>query len=492
MFSKHLVENLSYQLNNLFNSFSYLGGEYCLLIGIFFLILIELKPTSAHKNWGISIGILTMLLSIFQLWITLKNISPKGQNLFEEMLVLNSFNLQLKIILAIIGLLTFIFLAFSSTYKEKNFPFSEWILFILTIELGLYILVMSQNLLAIYLSLEVVSLVSYILVALPFKKQNAEASIKYLLFGAFTTGITLYGMSLLYGLTGSLDMNPAIISANFNAVKSPLWLMAFFLTCGSLFFKISSLPFHFWTPDVYEAGNSPLVAFLSTAPKIAGAWILIFFSSLVPTFWLPTWQVLLSVIAILTMTLGNFGAFKQTNIKRMLAYSSIAHASFMLIPAIVGVHLAGNFFLYYAVVYSLGTFGAFWLAENYFQKFGTFDMKYLKGIGRWNVGFGVIFLVFLLTLNGLPPTSGFNAKLFFFSALWQSYTQTKIFMLLVLLVIGVLNTGFALFYYLKIPYLLFIKNQMTEEKIVIKYHYFINFLFGFILILLFFGLNLFL
>ncbi|TAE70948.1 MAG: hypothetical protein EAZ85_11280 [Bacteroidetes bacterium] len=193
----------------------------------------------------------------------------------------------------------------------------------------------------------------------------------------------------------------------------------------------------------------------------------------------------------MTMTLGNFGAFRQTDIKRMLAYSSIAHAGFMLIFVVIGISVSADIFFYYIILYSLANFGAFWLAENYYQKFNTFEMKYLAGLGRWNVGFGIIFLVFLLTLNGLPPTAGFNGKLLLFSALWQSYTQTKIFILLILLFFGILNTAFSLFYYLKIPYLLFVKNQPTEEKINIKYHYFINFLFAFALILMFFGINLF-
>lgn len=491
MFSKYLVENLSYQLNNLFSSFTYLGSEYALMLGVFLLILIELRPSSAHKNSSIFIGIVSNLVSIIFLMITFKNIDNKGQYLFGEMLFLSDFNLKIKIIIGVIGFFTLIFFASSSIYKEKKFPFSEWIALILTIELGLNILVVSQNLLSIYVSLEIVSLVSYILVAMPFKKENAEATIKYLLFGTFTTGITLYGMSLLYGLTGSLDMTKEVIDVNFNAVKSPLWLVAFFLTCSSLFFKIASLPFHFWTPDVYQTGSSPLIAFLATAPKIAGAWLLMFFSNLVPLVWFPTWQFLLSIIAIFTITLGNLGALRQTDMKRMFAYSSIAHAGFMLIPAIIGAELGNAVFLYYAVVYSLGIFGCFWLAENYYQQYQTFEMKHLTGLGKYNAIFGIIFLVFLITLNGLPPTSGFSAKLFLFSVLWQSYTQNQLFILLVLMFVGILNTALSLFYYLKIPYLLFIKNQEIPEKIKIRYHFFINFIFALFIFLMFFWVNLF-
>ncbi|TAE73665.1 MAG: NADH-quinone oxidoreductase subunit N, partial [Bacteroidetes bacterium] len=359
MFSKYLVENLSYQLNNLFNSFTYLGGEYCLLIGIFFLILIELRPKSAPKNIALAIAVMSICASIFWLFISFRNISPKGQYLFGEMLFLNSFNIKIKILFGFIGFLTFIFLACSSIYKQKKFPFSEWFLFILTIELGLYILVASQNLLAIYISLEIISLVSYILVALPFKKENAEASIKYLLFGAFTTGITLYGMSLLYGLTGSLDMNLTVININFNAVKTPLWLIAFFLTCGSLFFKISSLPFHFWTPDVYQGAPSWVTSFMSTAVKTAGfaALFRLFNYSFLPLS--GTWFVIFSILAAISITVGTFSAVFQTSLKRILAFSSIAHAGYMLIILLNGENTTGAGLLFYTLAYSIASLVAF-------------------------------------------------------------------------------------------------------------------------------------
>jgi NADH-quinone oxidoreductase subunit N len=487
MFSKQLVENLENQLYQIFSSFRWLGGEYWLLGGIILILLLEITPTSRSKYVGISLGIIFLLASFFQFVFSFQSITIKGKYLFGEMLFLMPQTYILKMIFVWIGIFTLLFLLYSNLSKEKKFPFSEWVVFLLSIELGLCFLSMSQNLLMIYLSLELISLVSYILVALPFKKEHAEATIKYFLFGAFTTGISLYGMSILYGLTGSLDLSTHIIAQNFEVVQSPIWLVAFFLMSGGLFFKISSLPFHFWTPDVYEASDSPLVAFLSTAPKIAGGWILMIFSSFVPAFWFPTWQMILAFLAIFTMTLGNVGAFKQTNIKRMLAYSSIAHAGFLIIPAIVIGNWSVTAFIYYSIVYSIANIGAFWLAENHFQKQNTNNMESLAGLGKFNILYGIFWIIFLITLNGLPPTSGFIAKLFLFSALWESYLTHQSFMLLTLFVIGILNTALGLVYYLKIPYLMFLKSE--KETILIPFQKTWNIILVILIFILFFGIN---
>jgi NADH-quinone oxidoreductase subunit N len=326
----------------------------------------------------------------------------------------------------------------------------------------------------IYLSLELISIASYILAAFHFNPKASEGSIKYLLFGAFSSGVMLYGMSLLYGFTGTLQITDNQFITGLSQTNGMAVLVGGFLAMAGLLFKISALPFHYWTPDVYQASPTAVVAFFATAPKIAGILVLWQFSQVLAgiDFWLGNlkieWTDLLAMLASL-IVVGNFSALWQTQAKRMLAYSAIAHAGFLLIPLVANNELGRQSLFFYLTVYVFMNFGAFWLIEIMAQV-ADYQIKSYEGWGNAFPILGISFLLTMIALTGLPPTAGFTAKLLIFSALWEAYQASQNYLLLVLMVFGLLNTAVALYYYLKIPFYLFFRplpnppNPILEVK----------------------------
>jgi NADH-quinone oxidoreductase subunit N len=320
---------------------------------------------------------------------------------------------------------------------------------------------MAANLLMVYLSLELVSIASYILATFKNDKKGAEGGLKYLLFGALSSGIMLYGMSLLYGFTGTLSFVEVNFFIDLLAINQLPVLLALFLTIGGLLFKIAAVPFHIWAPDVYESSPTPVVAFFSVAPKAAGFAVLGRFLSnihLIGYGHFAAIKEILILIAILTLTIGNLSALWQRNAKRMLAYSSIAHAGFILAGLLALNSLGLQSVLFYLAVYLFMNFAAFLLIDAIQHHQHTEEIKQYKGLGLINPLLGIAFLVVMIALTGLPPTAGFTAKLFIFSALWQAYQSSGDTLVLLLFVVGLFNVAIALFYYLRIPFYMFFRN----------------------------------
>ena len=340
----------------------------------------------------------------------------------------------------------------------------EYLFFVLMILLGAMVVIQTTNLLIFYLGIEIVSITSYILIAFGFKKEGFEAGIKYLLFGALSSGIMLYGISLIYGLSGSLQVSD-LLFVNTSSLSSNMWLVAAISMFGvGLLFKLALAPMHIWTPDVYQAGPTAIVGYLSVIPKVAVlTFILSFltFSGLGSIDW--DWQLVLVVVAIASMTIGNFSALRQSNIKRLMAYSSIAHAGFLLVGVVAGGDFGVQTTLFYLFVYGLMNLSSFYFIAIV-EKDGVERVDQLAGLGRSMPVTGVAILIVMVALVGLPPTSGFTAKLLIFSSLWQAYAQEGDAFMLVLMVVGILNAGVSLFYYLKIPYFMFVKAASGEMK----------------------------
>jgi NADH-quinone oxidoreductase subunit N len=229
-------------------------------------------------------------------------------------------------------------------------------------------------------------------------------------------------------------------------------------------FKMAAAPMHPWAPDVYEAAPIPVIAFLSVAPKLAALGILTKFLLSLHLFGQGEydWQTIIAVIAILTITMGNFSALWQRNSKRMMAYSSIAQSGFLLVGVAAFLPQGVHFMLFYASVYLLMNFSVF-IYLAYFEKHGISSMDTFAGKGKKLIWASVGITVGLVALTGLPPTSGFTAKLFIFSSLWESYAVTRKSLLLWLLIFGLLNTVVSLFYYLRIPYFAFIRTGDSAE-----------------------------
>ncbi|MCU0444119.1 MAG: NADH-quinone oxidoreductase subunit N [Microscillaceae bacterium] len=469
MFSKNLVSELSNQLNQILDSLVWVYPELVLagwFLGILLLDLVwrNLPYRILAGITGLGLGLTAVL--VYRQFV---DFQPLSGNLFLGMLQLSPAAIYFKFIFLLCIACTVLLAGRSRLFRRTKPPYAEFLALLLAMGLGLHLLAMSVNLLMIYLSLEVVSLSSYILAAFHFNQKASEGSIKYLLFGAFSSGVMLYGMSLLYGFCGTLQITDNQFVTGLAQADGMAVLVAGFLAMAGLLFKISALPFHLWTPDVYQASPTAVVAFFATAPKIAGVLVLWQFSQVLGKidFWLGNvkveWTDLLAVLAILTIIFGNFSALWQTQAKRMLAYSAIAHAGFLLIPLVAANELGRQSLFFYLTVYVLMNFGAFWLVELMSQV-ADYQIKSYEGWGNAYPILGLGFLVVMIALTGLPPTAGFTAKLLIFSALWEAYQSSQNQLLLVLWVVGLLNTVVALYYYLKIPFYLFLRPLPTPPN----------------------------
>ena len=323
--------------------------------------------------------------------------------------------------------------------------------------LGMSLLCMATHWLTAYLALELLSLSSYLLVALSPAKKAAEGALKYLLFGAISSAIMLYGISLIYGLTGTLDFTDPAMRLGL-AANAPLVMnVAMLMTLGGLLFKLSLVPFHVWTPDVYEAAPTPLVSFLSVAPKVAVLLVLMRVATAFPAELLP----LLGGIALVSITAGNVAALWQQNARRLLAYSSIAQAGYLIVGVVAYNQLGFEAATFYVAAYLLLNMTAFLLVDLLLPRNDTQLTDY-EGLGKKHALVAAVLTVVMVALAGLPPTVGFTAKWLIFSALWDSYQQQGQPWLVWLLVGGVLNAAVSLAYYLRLPYLLFFKKASPE------------------------------
>lgn len=459
-----------------------------LLFGVVFLVIVAAITFSKHlaleKTFVLfNVLIISVLISIGFVYYAFfgfyKQYFESGSALFGELIYLDAKSLYFKILITIAAVATLLHLWIVG-YKVVG----EFYAIFLTLVWGLFIMTMTTNWLMLYVSLEMVSICSYILVVFNKGKINSEAGIKYLLFGATSSAIMLYGISLLYGMTGTMNFVGQEF-ATFLA-QNPTWIstVAIFMAIGGLLFKLSAVPFHSWTPDVYEATPTPIVAFLSIAPKAAVMLVLIrLFSSLSIDF-----QLIMSVVILASITIGNLSALWQTNTKRMLGYSTIAHAGFMLVGILATNTIGVQAAIFYITTYLFITLAAFLLVDLLALKAESYELESLRGLGQENIFLGLAAVIIMIALVGLPPTAGFTGKLLVFSALWEAYQSSGKSLLLVVLLFGLLNTAISIFYYVKIPYYMIFK----EAKIGVK-SYQIGFLRkAFLVIFLFFIIYLFL
>ena len=330
--------------------------------------------------------------------------------------------------------------------------------------LGAHLLLLSAHALPFYLSVEMLSIGAYILTAQSLKKHQVEAGIKYLIFGSVASASMLYGISLLYGGAGSLYLRD-LLCVQFTGDSALLSNLGLLLMTGGLLFKLAAVPLHIWAPDVYQSVPSSVAAFFSTAPKAAGVVVLMRWAGWIPAE-MDFWPKMMAFVAIASMLIGNVSAFWQKSSKRLLAYSSIAHAGFMLVPVVSSTGQMGAHDLllaFYLGVYVMMNYAAFASVQIIETQNGDDLLTSFSGRGREFPLWGVLMLVTALSLVGLPVTAGFTAKMLVFSGLWESYQQTMEGWHLALLIIGLANTVLALFYYLKIPYFMFFKDEQTPD-----------------------------
>jgi NADH-quinone oxidoreductase subunit N len=350
----------------------------------------------------------------------------------------------------------------SFEYNErKGIKAGEYYALILLCTVGMIILASSTDLIMIFLGIEIVSICLYVLAG--FRRDDPvsnEAALKYFLLGAFATGFLLYGMTLIYGSTGSTNLfKIAGFIKTEGAQSNPLILMGIVLLVIGFGFKVAAVPFHMWAPDVYQGSPTPVTAFMAVGPK-AAAFAAFFrvFTEAIPDISL-SWEILLCIIAVLSMFVGNLGAIMQTNIKRMLAFSSISHAGYLLIAVIAKSSLAGSGLLFYMLAYAFTTFGAFGIIILLGKKEEeNLELENYSGLAYKHPILALSMTVFLLSLGGLPPFAGFVAKFYIFSAAIEEGFVT-------LVVIAVLNSAISFYYYLKVVVFMYMKEPESEFQI---------------------------
>ena len=347
---------------------------------------------------------------------------------------------------------------------ERRHGIGEYYFLLLGAAIGIFFMVSTNNLLLMVLGLELLSLASYSLAGFhKGDRRSAEASMKYVIFGGLSTGIMVYGVSLLYGLTGTLDLaqmsstGTTLLAAQVSASPIPVGI-ALVLVLAGFAYKVSIAPFHFWTPDVYEGAPTPVTTFLAVASKAAGFGALLRF--LGALFVRGDVQevvhkyggrigLLLGILAAITMTLGNFAALRQPSLKRMLAYSSIAHAGYVMIGIACMTTTGFSAAMYYLAAYYCMNLGAFGFLLYFEGVTGSDTIESLRGMGFRAPVISIVMVAFLVSLTGLPPTVGFYGK-------YLLFVQGVHSGLIWLVVIAALNSVVSLFYYLRVAKALFL------------------------------------
>jgi NADH-quinone oxidoreductase subunit N len=334
----------------------------------------------------------------------------------------------------------------------------EYVFLVLCSTLGMMFMAGGTDLVAIFIGLETMAISFYILTGLlkPNRRSN-EAAVKYFLLGTFSLGLLLYGMSLLYGLSGSTNLHTIAAKVAVHG-RDPWLVLAVILVVAGMGFKIAAVPFHMWAPDVYEGAPTPITAFLSVGSKAASfAMLLRIFVEGLPSM-SADWTLLFYTLSIVTMTVGNIAALTQSNLKRMLAYSSIAHAGYLLIGVIAGTHRGVVAMLVYLAIYAFMQLGAFAVITMMRRADAIGDeLKDLSGLFFRHPLAATAMLVFMLSLGGIPPTAGFMGKFWLFSAAIEANYVW-------LAVIGVLNSAISLYYYVRVVVFMWIKTETVGSS----------------------------
>lgn len=444
------VESLRYFLSEGFLSFFFLF----LLIASFLQ-----KDRFSDSSVVYFIGICGMIITlILELTLTA---AGKGNThfLFYGMLQNDHFTHLFKLLLIFSSLFLLIFSLISKETSTQFLNAAEYVLLILACTLGMMLLASAVNLLMMYLSLEFLSLTAYLLTGfIEGDERRSEAAIKYLIFGAVASGVMLYGLSLLYGMAGTLDYVSIQKYFAQNNVSGVVTYIAVIFILAGAGFKIAAFPFHSWCPDVYEGAPTPFTAFLSVGSKSAGFALLVRFfylifmekntgDILVPIGGVD-WSLLLAIISAFTMTLGNLAALQQENIKRLLAYSGIAHAGYVLMAVASQTQLGVSSVFLYLVIYFLMNFGAFLVVIIIANEFNTELIKDYEGL-VWKNAKGAflasMFSIYLLSLIGIPPFAGFIGKVYLFLSVFEKGDS-----LYWLAIVAVMNMIVSLYYYMRI------------------------------------------
>ena len=465
-------------------SFKFFWPETVLTLAVMGMLVQDLfVRKSARRVEALTAGAIGwLLLTALATWLT-----PAGNfPLFGGLLQHDPLRMFFAWLFLAATLLTVLIVPRSGQVSPARL--GEFIALLFALLLGMYLMASATDLLMIYLSIEMVSLVSYVLTSFRRNDRKAnEAALKYVIYGGVASGVMLYGISILYGLFGTTRVIGAGgIGAQLADVQSRLFfahafggqpaaqlalVVAIVFVLAGVGYKIASVPFHMWCPDVYEGAPTPFTAFLSVGPKAAGFAVAIrfFFAAFeravpgggyAPVTDLP-WPAIIGIISAVTMTLGNLTAIVQSNVKRLLAYSSIAHAGYLLMGLAAASTAGVQAILLYLIVYVLMNVGAFLVVIAVSRVTGGEQIDDFRGLGTKAPVAAVALAVFLFSLTGLPPFAGFAGKYLIFAAV----VQKGGFWNVLLAVIGVLNSAVSLFYYARIVKAMFLERSFDERPL---------------------------
>ncbi|GAA4828002.1 NADH-quinone oxidoreductase subunit N [Algivirga pacifica] len=460
---------LKEQLTVITESVGVLLPEISLLAMLLLLVVADLvivKNKLAVLSFLFVVGLIGSGLVLYNMPM------EEGQHLFLKALYVDGTMHFYKFLLLLSGviLLGFRWLGndkIAQAPSERGLALSgdgEFFVLVTAVLLGGHFLLMSNNLLMLFLSIELISLPSYLLVLFRFNKQAAEAGTKYLLYGAVASGITIYGISWLYGLSGGNIHFEGLAAGMMEA--DGMYYMGLFFLLGGILFKLSAVPFHIWAPDVYQGGPTSVVAFVSVVPKVVTLAVLARMLEMSRLLTYEGVQETILGIALLSILWGTLSAVWQKSSKRMMAYSTIAHIGFMLIVTTINGDLAWQALRFYMAIYMLGSFAAFFFIDLVEEARGTDHFKSFEGVGRNITYIGALMVMVMVSLTGLPPTAGFTAKFFVFSSLWQDYQVDSSPLKVALLLVGLLSTAIALYFYIKIPYHMYFRKGEVEATTI--------------------------
>jgi NADH-quinone oxidoreductase subunit N len=425
-------------------------------LAVFSFILLALGLVRSEKlqsnlGWVTAIG----LTGILAATIIFYPIPSQASLLWGGMLREDSAAYLFRLLFLAAAALTALFVKTDECLSVR----SEFYFLLVTSTLGMTLLSASADLIMLFLSVEITSIPLYVLAGSKLRFEGSvEAGIKYFLFGAMSSAFLIYGLSLLYGTIGTTQLYASDVALKLAAAPRAILLVIAVFVLGGFAFKISAVPFHFWTPDVYEGAPSSVGGFLSTASKAAGFVALIRILSALVGFQLGSvWMILLMVMAVSSMFIGNLVAIQQKNLKRMIAYSSIAQAGYILVGVIAGGADGISGAAYYLLAYLLTNLLVFAIIGRVIQQTGSSDFSAFAGLNRRAPGLALMLLVGLLSLGGIPPFAGFFAKVLVFGSAMSAGLAW-------LVIVGVINSIIGLYYYLRVLKVMYLDEPVGEWK----------------------------
>lgn len=447
------VANLASQLNA-----TTILPEGVLIITLLLVLLGDIAFGRPSAQWTPYLAIAGLIASLFLLYLQWDQPNPVG--------FLGSFHADnLSIIFrGIIALSTLVTILMSVRYIEQSgSSIGEFMTILLTATVGAMFLCGAEELVMIFISLETLSIASYLMTGyMKRDSRSNEAALKYLLIGAASSAVFLYGLSLLYGLSGGKTQLDEIALALAKTSKSLALVIALVFVIASISFKIAAVPFHQWTPDVYEGSPTPVVAFLSVGSKAAGFALAIrLLTEAFPTL-VEQWQFIFTALAILSMILGNVVAIAQTSMKRMLAYSSIGQAGFVMIGLVIGTEAGYASMVFYLLIYLFMNLGAFTCVILFSLRTGTDEIGDYAGLYHKDPLLTLALSLCLLSLGGIPPLAGFFGKLYLFWAGWQAGAYG-------LVLLGLITSVVSIYYYIRVIKMMVVKEPQDMSVVIQNY-----------------------